>query len=156
MGSVEVLEIDVAKNLVRIRNGPLETNLTFEVAKTTAGPVPGAAPPAPLPFPGGASNPNTIHAGGANPTVISGNGANAGGGGVTLVGGGSAPQAGPTVTTGNLPQPNVPPALGSPDPSGLRSIPSRPIRTDANGNPIAAPQFPQLPRPYTPPPAPGR
>lgn len=157
MGPIEVLSIDVAKNIVKIRNGNSETNLTFEVAKTTASPVPGAPPPpAPLPTPGMPQAGVPGQPGVGAPTVVGANAGNSGGSGVTLVGGGATPATpapGPTVTTGS-----VPPPLGSVDPSGLRSIPTRPIRTDANGNPIPGampPQFPQLPRTYTAPPAPG-
>ncbi len=48
--SVEVLTIDVERNQVLVRNGPVTTNLTFEVAKSTpvapvgAGPGPGVPP----------------------------------------------------------------------------------------------------------------
>lgn len=40
-GSVEIVSIDVTNNSVRIRNGGIETNLVFEVAK--ASPTPGPA-----------------------------------------------------------------------------------------------------------------
>jgi hypothetical protein len=36
-GEIEVLSIDMAKSMVRIRNGPVETNITFEIAKATPG-----------------------------------------------------------------------------------------------------------------------
>src|SRR5260221_715110 len=32
-GMIEILEVDIARNHVKIRNGTVETNLTFEVAK---------------------------------------------------------------------------------------------------------------------------
>jgi hypothetical protein len=52
-GSIEVLSIDVNKNLVKIKNGSFETNLTFEVQKqTTAGAVAIAPPPMLQPPPG--------------------------------------------------------------------------------------------------------
>jgi hypothetical protein len=159
MGAVEVLAIDVTKNIVKIRNGNSETNLTFEVAKTTAGPVPGTPPPpAPLPTPGmpQAGLPGQPPGVGA-PTVVGANAGNSGGSGVTLMGGGSTPPGSPTATP-SIMTGSIPPPLGTTDPSGLRSIPTRPIRTDANGNPIPGampPQFPQLPRTYTAPPVPG-
>src|SRR6266850_10350 len=54
-GSIEVISIDIANSMVRIRNGPVETNITFEIAKaTTAGPGgPGTMPPISVPQPGG-------------------------------------------------------------------------------------------------------
>ena len=42
-GAIEVLSIDIAKNIVRIRNGNLETNLTFEALKQSA--MAAVAPP---------------------------------------------------------------------------------------------------------------
>jgi len=135
-GPVEVLSIDVEKNMVTIRNSNVETNLTFEVAKATgAVPIPGVpSVPTPLPMAG-------VHTPGAgSPTVISANGNSSGGGGVTLVGGGStgsAPGSGPAVyggpATPTASAAGIPSALGSD--SGLRSIPSRPLRTDANSGP---------------------
>jgi len=50
-GMIEVLLIDVANNQVKIRNGTVETNITFEVAKASGGPagglpsIPGLVPP---------------------------------------------------------------------------------------------------------------
>jgi hypothetical protein len=46
-GAIEVLSIDIAKNVVRIRNGNLETNLTFEALKQSTGPAMAALPPPP-------------------------------------------------------------------------------------------------------------
>lgn len=46
-GSIEVLSIDVEKNVVRIKNGSVETNLTFAEAKQGGGPPPGATPQPP-------------------------------------------------------------------------------------------------------------
>ena len=181
MGDVEVLEIDVEKNIVKIRNSGMETNLTFEVAKATA-----AAPGVPgIPTPPGAIPPPT---GRPSPTVVSGNGNT--GGGVTLMGGTAASPA----TADAYQNQNT----------GLRSIPQRPIRTDYNtaaapppmtreqanllhsvvnqqnmqrglpplptgnmnlndgdgtpnpGGPPQLPQFPQFPRPGGPPRVPGR
>jgi hypothetical protein len=98
-GSVEVLTIDVEKNIVRVRNGTVETNLTFEVVKSSpsAG-VPGpavaavapatptlvaAAPPSPPPV----FTPAPV----AGPTIISRNSSSSatlGGSAVTVMGGG--------------------------------------------------------------------
>ena len=44
-GSIEVISIDIEKNIVRIRNGGVETNLTFEVQKSAPGSATAAAPP---------------------------------------------------------------------------------------------------------------
>jgi hypothetical protein len=127
LGLVEILAIDVVKNVVRLRNSGVETNVTFPVAKsgpTPGGPgVPGAAPPAFIPPPM-----NVPHPQASAPTVISPNNAS-GGGGVTLVGGG-----------GNAVTPTgVPTALGSTD-GGMRSIPSRPLRTENTGAPMTKEQ----------------
>src|SRR5207244_3331422 len=48
-GAVEVILIDVEKGLVKIRNGGLETNITFETPKLTASaqPAPGEFTPPP-------------------------------------------------------------------------------------------------------------
>jgi len=46
-GAIEVLAIDIVKNIVRIRNGNIETNLTFEALKQTTAPAMAAAPTSP-------------------------------------------------------------------------------------------------------------
>lgn len=119
LGPVEVLAIDVVKNTVRLRNSGVETNITFEVAKAgpaAGGPgVPGA--PAFTPPHLGIPQPQA-----SAPTVISPNNANANSG-VTLFGGAAS---NPTTTAG------VPSALGSTE-TGMRTIPSRPLRTENTG-----------------------
>ena len=141
LGPVEVLAIDVVKNMVRIRNSGVETNVTFPVVKTTPTPGgPGVPPPINVPQP--------LHPQASAPTVISPNNANPGGG-VTLVGGGANTAATPT-------------ALGAND-GGMRSIPSRPLRTENAGAPMTKEQAdllmevnrlrggpPLPPTPYTP------
>ena len=169
LGPVEVLAIDVVKNMVRLRNSGVETNVTFEVAK--AGPVPGGPgvpgvaptftpPPLNVPQP---HNPQSPQA--SAPTVISPNGTG-GGVGVTLMGNNGT--AGATPTSAD---------------NGMRTIPSRPLRTEnmtkeqadlmmevnrlrgaqgtdpnagqqQNPNP-AYPRLPSYPR-AAPPPVPGR
>jgi hypothetical protein len=116
-GTVEILSIDVVKNMVRLRNSGVETNVTFEVAKATPTPGGPGIPGAPPMFtpPPALQQPQA-----AAPTVISPNGANASG--VTLVGGGSP-------APGVTPNAAVPGALGATD-SGMRTIPSRPLRTE--------------------------
>jgi hypothetical protein len=167
LGPVEVLAIDVVKNTVRLRNSGVETNITFEVAK--AGPVPGGPGVPGVPGPPPAFTPPSL--GQPQPPLQGGvPGANAnpnaGGGNVTLVGGGA---------------PNNPPGvapLGSVE-TGMRTIPSRPLRTegqpltkeqaelmqevnrlrgqqqpDGLQNPNAFPKLPYAPR-GAPPPVPG-
>jgi hypothetical protein len=120
-GSVEVLSIDVVKNTVRLRNSGVETNITFAVAKSS-GPAPGGpgvpgAPPAFTPPPMNIPQPMNPQAS-ASPTVISPGGGNQGGG-VTLMGNNAA----------------VPGALGGSADGGMRTIPSRPLRTENAGLP---------------------
>jgi hypothetical protein len=128
LGAVEVLGIDVVKNTVRLRNSGVETNVTFEVAKS--GPVPGGpgvpagapptfTPPPPINVPQPQHNPQA-----SAPTVISPNGAQPGSG-VTLMGNNAAVT--PTATAG------LPGALGTSADGGMRSIPSRPLRTENTG-----------------------
>jgi hypothetical protein len=112
-GSVEVLSIDVVKNTVRLRNSGVETNITFTVAKSS-GPAPGGpgvpgAPPAFTPPPINVPQPQNpqASAGGVPP-------GNQGGGGVTLMGNNAA----------------APGAFGTTADSGMRTIPSRPLRTE--------------------------
>jgi hypothetical protein len=121
LGPVEVLAIDVVKNTVRLRNSGVETNVTFEVAKSgpvPGGPgIPGAPPTFTPPPPLGIPQPQNPQA--SAPTVISPNGANPGNSGVTLMGNN------PTTPSGS-----VPTALGAATDGGMRTIPSRPLRTE--------------------------
>jgi hypothetical protein len=123
-GAVEVLAIDVVKNSVRLRNSGVETNIGFPVAKSTPAPGGPGVPGKPPTFTPPAMNipqPNQPQAS-ASPTVISPNGAN-GNSGVTVFGGNTAP-----ATTAGLPG-----ALGTSADGGMRTIPSRPLRTEASG-----------------------
>ena len=154
-GSVEILSIDVANNSIRIRNGSVETNITFEVAKATSGAGPGAATIVPsmstaaaqMAHPGGA-------AGAGSPTIISPGGASApgrAGTGVSLFGGASPAVPSPTSNPGYSPT-----AYASVGNSGSAYSPasslgnnlsagvstygagagiSRPLRTDSNYQP---------------------
>ena len=173
MGAVEVLQIDVHKNTVKIRNSGAETNLTFDIAKAPTPGVPGVpgmpVPNNPPPIPG-AMPPPTTAGGAGQPTVISGN-ANAGGSGVTLVGGGAAAAPAPTPSVNTA----IDPATGLPTAgAGLRSIPNRPMRggeamtreqiealhnsaQQKQANPSAPPMpFPAFPRPGGAPSVPNR
>lgn len=128
---VDVLAIDVEKNLVKIRYANQESDLTFEVPKPSAPPAPGGAGAQhPLPV----VNPRANAAAAAyqqqqqqnQPTVISPGGNT--GSGVTLVGGGENPAtSGAGVTTLGGAVPAVPSPLGTD--TGLRNIPARTIRT---------------------------
>lgn len=97
-GSVEVLSIDVAKSVVRIRNGSIETNVMFEVAKSSPGPapsIPGLMPPVPPSLP-------NAHASAAmgSPTIISPGGVDSpgrAGSGVSTYGGANTSIPSPTV-----------------------------------------------------------
>lgn len=116
LGPVEVLAIDVVKNTVRLRNSGVETNITFEVAKS--GPVPGVPgappsftpPPINVPQPQNSQNPQAALSG-ANP---------AGSSGVTLMGNNAGVSTALPGTTAD---------------SGMRTIPSRPLRTENAGVP---------------------
>ena len=137
---VEVLSIDVEKNIVRIRNNGLESDLTFEKPKPSASPGPGSPPPPAAAAP--------VHsASTSQPTIISSSESR---GGITMLGGGgnfAGNSSGVTSYGGTSPAPGAPnvsgtayggvssyggmpaanmAALGG---SGLPTIPSRPIRT---------------------------
>jgi len=138
-GTIEVISIDVEKNLVKIRNSGNETNLSFETPKLAAS-APGAPPPPalggfpPPPFNPAVPNPNPNPLAGANA-------ANPPGRGVTIVGGGAVPTATPSTVPGGSSVPPVPANPGNftlptgampayNNPGGLRQIPSRSLRTD--------------------------
>lgn len=130
MHGVEVVAIDLEKSRVRILVGGTESELTFEVPKPSGGPAPGAPPVPGRPGqPMASMNPN-VPAAAAQPTIITPGNAQSTGGGVTLYGGGgTATTANSGVTTlGGAAQ--VPSPLGTE--SGLRTIPSRTIRTPNN------------------------
>ena len=127
MGGVEVLFIDVDKGEVRIKNGQIETNLTFAVAELS-GPAPGAAPgairPGGIPFPTPITTGAVHPPGGTEPTVITGGRNTAGRGSVVLSGGNTA--ANPTSFGGNM-------AAGGYDASNP-NMPVRPVRTPTGPN----------------------
>lgn len=131
---VEVLSIDVEKSIVRIRNNGAESDLTFEAPKLSSGPAALATPApgsqAPGRQPRGAAN---DPAAGQQPTVISSQKAQTtGGAGVTMLGGETtaAPNNSGVSTYGGATS-AIPPPLGAD--SGLRTIPSRTIRTPPGG-----------------------
>ena len=121
-GSIEVISIDIDKSLVRIRTGGMETNVTFPTPKLAGAPA-GPSPTTPPPL-GATPTPGVYNP--ANPAGTPGHPS----GGVTLYGGGAA------ATPAASPNPAASAAGAAANFSGgLRSIPSRSLRTDA-----AAPQ----------------
>jgi hypothetical protein len=164
LDTIEILAINVASNLVTVRIGDAETNLTFASAETTKTPgppgAPGVVPGAPFvrppgfpAIPGAVMSPTPFVPGGAAaPSASPSSVFVAGGGGAaSATGGGSAVTTfgatSPTAAAGagiprvpgvgayGTPTPN-PSILGAMD-TGLRTIPTRPIRTDGT-----APQTP--------------
>lgn len=129
MHGVEVVAIDLEKNRVRIRNAGTESELTFEVPKLSGGGPTGPPTPGRPGQPMASVNPN-VPAAAAQPTVITPSNAQGAGRGVSLYGGGNAATtANSGVTTlGGAAQ--MPSPLGAD--SGLRTIPSRTIRTPNN------------------------
>jgi hypothetical protein len=121
---VEVLSIDVEKSIVRIRNAGVESDLTFEVPKSTTNAAPAPYSLGPQPHSTG------VPAAAAQPTVIgSPNAQMGGGGGVTLYGGSNSGLTNSFgVTTYGGANPPVPSPLGA-ESGTLRTIPSRTIRT---------------------------
>jgi hypothetical protein len=138
-GAIEVISIDVDKNLVKIRNSGNETNISFEVPKLAASAPAAPAPPTLGGFPPPPFNPAVPN---PNPLLGANAGANPTGRGVTIVGGGAVPTtATPSTVPGGSSVPPVPnpstftlpngamPAYNNP--GGLRQIPSRSLRTDS-------------------------
>lgn len=161
--TVEVLSIDPLKSIVRLKIGETETNITFpkpgEMAKT-APPGPGVLPAAPNPTfrpPGFPGTPGAATPGAFNPSASTTPGAASGSSSVLVFGsGGASPTAagarsgvstfGATPTTptaGAIPSAGVTAGAASVmGAAGLRSIPTRPIRTDQGGTGSAAPSRP--------------
>jgi len=142
-GSVEVLAIDLEKNQVKIRNGTVETNITFDVQKTASAPgvpgVPHVLPTNPAPPPLNTAFPNP-GAGAVNPANPA-----AGGSGVTVFGATQPAQAAgtppPGVTTYGAPGAatyDARTAAGVGAQGGLR-IPPRQVRTDLMNQPPLPP-----------------
>lgn len=134
-GGVEVVSIDIERNIVKIRNGFVESELTFEAPKPAAG---GGAP-----APTGRPAVNTAAAPSNQPTIISESESR---GGITMLGGGggfAGNTAGVTSYGANSPtstggsggissyggvQPMGAPGFAGPS-GGLAAIPSRTLRT---------------------------
>jgi len=164
LDTIEVVSINVASNLVKVRIGDLETNLTFASAETAkpSGPPgpPGAVPVRPPGFPmmPGIPTPTAVRpAGAAAPAgspssiFVAGSG---GSGGASATGSRSAVTtfgaASPTPTTGA----GIPPVpsvgtYGAPTPTlstpggvntGSRTIPTRQMRADPT-TPSVTPQM---------------
>jgi len=124
---VEVVAIDVEKNIVKIRNAGIESELTFEPVKS-----PGATAATGNPQPG-VHQPNY-----AQPGVGAANPQPGGGPGVTIYGGASTTATNNYgVTTLGGTQPGVPSPLGA-DAGAMRTIPSRTIRTPTTVDPQSA------------------
>lgn len=143
-GDIEVISINIEQNIVKIRNGAVESEMTFEVPKpggaTPTGQVAATAPPAAPAAPAS-----------GQPIIISSSESR---GGVTMAGGGSAFQgnaAGVTSFGGSTPMMagnsggissygGISPtgsgfgASGTGNPGSLASIPSRTIRTPTVGD----------------------
>src|SRR5947207_6431814 len=109
-GTIELIAIDVVNNSIRIKNGAIETNVVFEVAKTSAGPTPGT----PTALPAGAMQPGHpgAPASAGTPTIISSGGATPAGRAGTAVSlfGGTSPTATPSP---NSAYPGLSPAYAS-------------------------------------------
>jgi len=139
--SVEVISIDVDKNEVVIRNGPIVTNLTFRVAKSTPASPPPVNPG--MPVPGRAVTPPTVpgapqaNAGQPNYNYTPGNG---GRNGVIMTGG-----AAPTYqeTAAGVQPGNVGAAAQNAN-GGFRSIPTRSIRSGGLVQPPSPNLAPQM------------
>lgn len=155
-GSVEVLSIDVVKNMVRIKNGTVETNVTFELAKLS-GPAPGLPTGpgmAPAPGPGQHPVPGMPQAGfrptTANPApTIIGGADNPGraNSGVTTYGAGDKPLPLRQVRTdipGLQPTTSVDPNTGLPTSTGRTGADLLRETARARGLPV-----PPLPDPTT-------
>jgi hypothetical protein len=114
--SVELVAIHMDKNEVTIKNGSLVTNLTFKVSKPTAG-NPALAAGAGLP-PG--LTPPPLHQAAPQSGFAQPNGRNS-----VMVAGGAPPPVAPN------PTPFGAQSIGATAADGLRTIPSRNIRTTA-------------------------
>ncbi len=125
-GSIEVISINVEKSFVKIKNGNIETNVTFDTPKLAgAGPVPNLAgftpPPLGNPFPG---TPNALTPANANATPAGkGNNFNVFGGAGSSVAASTKVATSPVNTFGGQ---GTAPNTGA----GLRSIPNRTMRSD--------------------------
>jgi hypothetical protein len=131
MFGVEVVAIDLDRNIVRIRNGGTESDLTFEVPKTSA-------PGAPAPPPVGRTASVAPPAPAMQPTIVSSSESR---GGVTMLGGSSG-FAGNTsaastygASSSGVSSYGATPMTAGMD-NGLRNIPSRQMRTST----VPAPQ----------------
>ena len=121
-GSVELISIDMEKGLVKIRNGGIESTVAFEAPKLTASATPppglgGIPQPLTTPLPNTYPPPNAANPAGSNPARP----------GVTIYGGGSPTT--PNPSAGAVPPAGAAANFGAGG-AGLRSIPSRALRTD--------------------------
>jgi len=143
-GLIEILEVDIARNYVRIRNGTVETNLTFEVAKAAPSPAAPTALVSGAPHPLSAGSTPSAGSAVGSPTIISPSGANAAGRsgtGVAVYGGNnsvaSSGAGAPTSYAGNPSpygsapnNPSLVSAAAGISTYGGGDVPSRPLRSD--------------------------
>jgi hypothetical protein len=136
-GPVEIVSIDIDKNIVKIRNNDVESDLTFEKPKPSTGAAPAAGgPPGRVPSPLGqpagiaAASAAAASAPNSGATVISKNsGMASGNSGVVLYGGqppAITPTAAPVTTAGSASL-----ASASTHPGLMNTF--RPLRTDTVG-----------------------
>jgi hypothetical protein len=140
--SVEVVAIDLDKNEVTIKNGPVLTNLTFKIAKS----APTAAPPPP-----GVANPAMFQPKVPPPQTTAFHPEQAGGRNTPMVAGGVSPAPPapnvnpgvPPLNAGGAPAYGGPPAANTGLNDGLRTLPQRPIRSSAPQIDTQSPANPQ-------------
>jgi hypothetical protein len=141
-GPVEIVSIDIDKNIVKIRNNDVESDLTFEKSKPATGAAPAAGgPPSRVPPPFGqpariaAASAAAVSAPNSGATVISKNsGMDSGNSGVVLYGGqpiNITPTAAPVAPAGGASL-----ATASTHPGLMNTF--RPLRTDTVGPQVAA------------------
>ncbi len=142
VGALEIVQIDPDQSTVRIRNGGLESVITFEEPKESSGPAPRGGPAPRTAPPPGVLRPTAASVGnnGNNNTAVIVGGANSSGG----------PGFGSPTSSG---RPNIAVGGGTPLPavtsSGIPSpvtIPQRHLRTPQATQTSAAPQAPPMSR----------
>jgi hypothetical protein len=150
-GMIEIISIDVANNQVTLKNGGTQTNLSFEIAKSSGpGPglptVPGLVPP-PVSAPnmsalGGSGSPTIISPGGVNSAGRAGTGVSVFGGAAPVAASGSAsPINSAYASSSGAQMAGINNALAANAGVGIYgagNVPSRELRTDPNAAPTAS------------------